>query len=174
MVSNFNSVRIWYSDYGDVWLKRERNKIQLKRFTPLDYDYMQEYIDENVDMLSEWQEAAYHGETEDSYEYWRENYDYSYWDYFSYDQDGDCYYNEDDNDMTWDWFDTDHDKDYVIEDVMWILNDDYIDWTGFTWDSMNENRFREIVGQYYDECKEFEKYMEEQRKPHWNAFSYYK
>jgi hypothetical protein len=36
------------------------DKIELKRMTALDYEYMEEYIDNNTDLLAEWQDDAYH------------------------------------------------------------------------------------------------------------------
>ena len=167
-------IKVGYSDYGDVLLKRMEDRIMLKRYSPLDYDYMQEYIDENSDLLSEWQDDAYNWRTELGYDDWRENYEYRYEDWFTYDSETDEYYDENDSNMTWDWFYlSDFTKDRVIEQVMDVFYEEYQQWN-FEWADINDQQLREKIGQYYDDCKQYKIELEERSKPHWNVFNYYK
>lgn len=146
----------------------------LKRFTPLDGDYMRDYIDENVDLLWERQNDVYNWWTEQGYDEWREDYEYEYDNYFTYDWDMDEYYDENDNDMTWDWFQTrDYSKEDVINRVMDAFEDEYNAW-GFERAGIDEAQLRQKIGEYYDNCRAYDEEIEEKKKPHWNAFSYYK
>lgn len=168
-------IRIGYSDYGDVYLKRIGEKIQIKQYTPLDYDYMESYIRDNADALGEWQTEVYNWRTELGFDEWRENYDYDYGNWFSYDDEMDEYYDNDNSDTTWDYFyPTERSEDVIIEQVMSIFENDY-NCRSFEWDSnMNEQLLREKISEYYNKCEQYEKELEESRKPHYNAFSYYK
>lgn len=167
-------IKVGYSDYGDIFLKRMEDRIMLKRYSSLDYDYMQEYIDENSNLLDEWQDAAYHWRTELGYDDWRENHEYRYEDWFTYDSETDEYYDENDSNMTWNWFYlSDFTKDRVIEQVMDVFYEEYQQWN-FGWADINDQQLREKIGQYYDECKQYKIELEERNKPHWNVFNYYK
>ena len=174
MIDYTNYEKIGYSDYGDIYIKRMGDKIVLKRITPLDYDYMRNYIDENADLLSEWQDDVYHWNTELGYEEWRDNYEYDYSEYFQHDSETDDYYDENETGTTWDYFYTDRArKELTIENAMECFDDEYSTWN-FEWADMNEQQLREKIGQYYDECIQYRNEIEERRKPHWNAFKYYK
>lgn len=175
-MTDYKSIKIGSTDYWDVLLKRMGDKIMLKRYHPLDYGYMQQYIDDNIDMLSEWQNDVYHWNTEQGYDEWRENYEYEYSDYFRYDSEEDEYYDEDDSDTTWDYFypSRENDKETIVDLVMDYFHNDYQVWNFDWYADMNEQVIREKIGQYYDECVQYTKELEEKRKPHWNAFSYYK
>lgn len=167
-------IKVWYSDYGDIFLKRIDTRLMLKRYSSVDYDYMQEYIDNNCDLLSEWQEDVYHWNTEDWYDEWRQDYEYRYEDYFAYDSDTDEYYDEDSDDITWDWFYTDgFNKEDFIERVMDCFYENYQQWN-FEWADVNEDRLREIIWKYYDDCITYKGELEERNKPHWKVFNYYK
>ena len=175
MMNTVDVVTVWYSDYGTIYLKRVDDRLMLKRFTPVDYDYMQEYIDNNCDLFSEWQEAVANWETESGYDSWREDYSYDYGNRFTQDNGTDEYYDDNDSDMTWDWFYTnEYDKETTIERVMQIWNSDYFCWS-FEWaDRFDEHRFEQIIWELYDDCVEYRRQLEESRKPHWNVFKYYK
>ncbi len=169
------AIEIGASDYGVVYLERSGDRLKLIRYNPLDYEYMDDYMSDRVDIMSEWRDAVYNGDTEDSYEEYRNNYSYDYDDYFSYDSDTGEYYEEDEDWMTWDWFPSvAFTKEQVIERVIDYFDDGYMDWN-FEWaEWMNENVFREKIGEVYDICREYLKQQEEAKKPHWKAFSYYK
>ena len=159
----------------EIYLKRIEDRLMLKRYTPLDYDYMQEYIDNNVDLLGEWQEDVYHWNTEQGYDEWREDYEYRYDDYFTDDSDTGEYYDENDWDMTRDWFyttDTTNKEDF-IERVMDTFNEEYYRWN-YERIEMTEDRLRHIVWQYYDDCFKYKEELAERNKPHWKVFNYYK
>lgn len=167
--------RIGYSDYWDVYLKRIGEKIQLKRFTPVDFEYMEEYINDRVDFRSEWQDDVQSWYTEDWYDTWRDNYEYHYQDYFSYDDDTDQYYDYDSDDTLQDTFYTDnHSKEDLVEEILDMFNNDYTYWHFERLDWMNVARLRTSIEEFYDNCREFAKEKEEARKPHWNVFNYYK
>lgn len=167
--------KIWYSDYGDIWLKRVWNRIMLKRYTPLEYQYMEDHIRDNHDIRWEWQDDVWNWNTEEWYDDWLQNYEYPYEDYFCYDSDTEEYYDEDDNDTMRDYFYTDtYTKEQVIENVIDQFEENYQDWN-FEWaTNIDDRRLRELVWQYYDCCKTYEKEREEANKPHWNVFNYYK
>lgn len=168
------SVQIGYSDYGDVYLKRCGNTIYLKRYTPVDYEYMEDYIDDNHDMRWEWQEDVWNWNTESGYDERRQNYEYDYDEYFCYDSDTDEYYDEWDNDfLLYNWGINWRTREEMIDTIMESFEDDFDTW-GFEYSSMNDNRFREIIWEYYDECVAWEEERIEAQKPHWNAFNYYK
>lgn len=169
------SERLGTSDYGNIYLKRIGDRIQLKRFDPLDAEFMDDYMSDRVDIRGEWQNAVYNWDTDLGYDEYRDNYEYDYGDYFYYDNEEWEWYDEDEDWMTWDYFNVgEHEKDYVIERVLERFDSQYIDWN-FEWEPwMNENRIRELVSEAYDECKERIKQQEEARKPHWNVFNYYK
>ena len=171
----YDWIKVGYSDYWDVWLKIMGDKIELKRMTALDYEYMEEYIDNNTDLLSEWQDDAYQWRTELGYDDRRQNYEYEYSDYFHYDGEVDIYYDENDNDCTWDYFyPTQWSKEEILDRVLRTFDDDYMAWN-FEWaEWMNDNVFREKIWEYYDKCIKYEAEMEEKRKPHWSVFNYYK
>lgn len=174
-MSSRNYVRIGSSDMWEIYLKRIEDRLMLKRYTPVDYDYMQEYIDNNVDLLDEWREDVSNWYTEDWYDEWREHYEYHYDDYFTYDSDLDEYYDENDWDMTRDWFyttDTTNKEDF-IERVMDTFNEEYFRWN-YERIEMTEDRLREIVWQYYDDCFKYKEELKERNKPHWKVFNYYK
>lgn len=173
-MSNYNYERIGYSDYWDVYIKRDRDKIELIRFTALEEDTMMDYIDSNVDLLSEWQDDAYHWRTELGYDDRKQNYEYQYSDYYQYDGIIGEYYDENETWMTRNYFYTDSDsKETVIEKVMNLFDDDYMDWN-FERAGMDEQQLRETIWKYYDDCIQYAKELEERNKPHRNAFSYYK
>lgn len=167
-------IKVGYSDYWDIWLKRIGDRIQLKRVTPLDYDYMQEYIDNNVDLLSEWQEDAYNWRTELGYDERRQDYEYRYDDWFNYDGDLDTYYDENDSYYTYDYFyPTEREKDELIDLVVDVFDDEYNAWN-FEMAEINLDSFRETVWRFYDDCVKYKEEQEEKKKPHWSAFNYYK
>lgn len=174
-MSSRNYIHIGSSDMWEIYLKRIEDRLMLKRYTPVDYDYMQEYIDNNVDLLSEWQEDVYHWNTEDWYDEWREHYEYRYEDYFTYDSDTDEYYDDNDWDMTRDWFYTtdNTNKEDFIERVMDTFNEEYYRWN-YERIEMTEDRLRDIVWQYYDDCFKYKEELKERNKPHWKVFNYYK
>lgn len=166
-------IKVGYSDYWDIWLKRIGDRIALKRITPLDYEYMEEYIDNNCDLLSEWQDDAYNWHTELGYDERRQNYEYRYDDWFSYDSDLDTYYDNNDNNYTYDYFyPTDHSKEDIINIVVDTFDDDYNVWN-FE-EEINLDSFRETVWRFYDDCIKYREELEENKKPHWSAFNYYK
>lgn len=174
MIESRRYIKIWDSDMGNIYLKRIDNRLMLKRYTPLDYDYMNEYIENNADILGERQRAAYDWDTELGYDDWRENYEYDYWNWFTCDSDTDDYYDENDWDMIRDWFYTEtYTKEQVIQNVIDCFNDTYYYWN-FEWDNIDEARFRQIIWEYYDECKLYKEQLEMAKKPHWNVFKYYK
>lgn len=167
--------KIWYSDYGDIYLKRVGEKIQLIRYTPLEYGYMEDYINDNHDVRQEWQDDVWNWNTEAWFDEWREDYEYPYDDYFAYDSDTGEYYSDDDDDTRRDYFYTDtHTKEEVIENVMNEFEDDYQGWSFERATGMNDRWFRELVWQYYNACRTYAKEREEANKPHWNVFNYYK
>lgn len=169
----YDWIRIGYSDYWDIWLKVMGDKIELLMANPLDYEYMEEYIDNNSDLLGEWQNDAYHWRTELGYDERRQNYEYQYSDYFNYDSELDIYYDENDSDCTWDYFyPTEYSKEEILERVLDVFEDTYNGWH-FEWVITN-TEFRNKIGEYYDECIKYKEEQEEKKKPHWNAFSYYK
>lgn len=169
------AVKIGTSDYGNVYLERSGDRLKLIRYNPLDYEYMDEYMSDRVDILSEWREAVYNGDTEDSYEEFRDGYSYDYGYYFQYDGDTGEYYEEDEDWMTWDWFPTmGFTREQVIERVLSKFDEEYMYWDFGREEWMNDNVFREKIGEVYDICKEYLKQQEEAKKPHWNVFSYYK
>jgi len=174
-MTDYKSIKIGSTDYWDVLLKRMGDKIMLKRYLPLDYDYMQQYIDDNIDMLSEWQNDVYHWNTEQGYDEWRQDYEYEYSDYFRYDSEEDEYYDEDDGNTTWDYFyPKENSRENIIEVIMDYFHDDYQVWN-FEWEAgINEQVLRVKIWEYYDECQNYLKELEEKRKPHWNVFNYYK
>lgn len=174
-MSSRNYIHIGSSDMWDIYLKRIEDRLMLKRYTSLDYDYMQEYIDNNVDLLDEWRESVSNWYTEEWYDDWREGYEYHYDDYFTYDSDTDEYYDENDWDMTRDWFYTtdNTDKEEFIERVMDTFNEEYFRWN-YERNGMTEDRLREIVWQYYDDCFKYREELKERNKPHWKVFNYYK
>ena len=170
-----NCKRLWCSDYGDVWLKRVGEKIYLMRYTPLDYEYMEEYISDRVDFRSEWQEDVWNWNTEDWYETWRDNYSYDYDEYFNWDSETGEYYQEDDDNTLWDSFITHQiPKDEVVNRIMEYFDDDYSRWDFTRASDMDRVAMRNLVSEYYDNCIEKRRQMDEARKPHWNAFNYYK
>jgi hypothetical protein len=91
------AIKIGASDYGVVYLERSGDRLKLIRYNPLDSEYMDDYMSDRVDIMSEWRDAVYNGDTEDSYEEFRDNYSYDYDDYFSYDSDTGEYYEEDED-----------------------------------------------------------------------------
>lgn len=174
MVSSSSYVQIGYSDYGDIYLKRQWDRIILKRINPLDYEYMDDYIRDNHDIRWEWQDDVYNWHTEQSYDEWLDDYEYPYWDFFTWDSDADAYYDDYSDDSLFDaWYVQGRDRETTIE---WILDkfSEYEDWDFNYVDWNNHNRLRELVAQYFDEAVEYIEWQEEQKKPHWNAFSYYK
>lgn len=170
-----SSARIWFSDYGDIYLKRIQDRIQLKRYTPLDNDYMNEYCADNVDVFAEWQEDVANWNTEDWYESYRDSYEYDYDAYFSWDSDNEEWYDWEADDMTWDYIDTrNHTKQEVIDMVLETFDENYYYWN-FQWESgLTREALASMVAQLYDNCEEYAKDIEESKKPHWNVFSYYK
>lgn len=174
-MTDYKCIRIGSTDCWDVYLKRMGDRIVLKRYHPLDYEYMQQYIDENVDILGERQSDVYNWRTESGYDEWRQDYEYQYWDYFRYDTEAEEYFNDDDSDTTWDDFYPEaHSREDIIEMAVGCFDENYLVWN-FEWVAgMNEQVMREKIGQYYDECMQYLKELEEKRKPHWNVFNYYK
>lgn len=167
-------VKIWYSDYGDIWLKKAGDRIMLKRYTAVDYEFMEDYIRENHDILWEWQNEAYNWNTEMWYDEWLQDYEYPYDDYFCYDSDTEEYYNDDDSDTMRDYFYVDgYTKEEVIENLIDRFDNDYVTWN-FEWANMDETQMRRIIWEYYDDCMKRVTEREEARKPHWNVFNYYK
>lgn len=169
----YDWIKIGWSDYWDIWLKIMGDKMELKMVNPLDYEYMEEYIDNNSDLLSEWQDDAYHWNTELGYDEWRENYEYRYEDYFTYDGELDVYYDENDSDCTWDYFyPTEYSKEEILDKVLTVFEDTYNGWH-FEY-AITDTEFRNKIWEYYDECIKYKEEQEEKRKPHWNVFNYYK
>lgn len=169
-------VKVGETDIGTVYIKRIRDYVQLKRYTMLDDDYMVDYIDSNSDLLSQWQDDAYHWRTEDSFDKWRQDYDYCYSDFFTYDSDTDEYYDEDDSDYMRDNFNPDNfeSKEELIDRLMEYFNDEYNRWN-LSWEEIrNEDELRNMAGLLYDNCIKYREEEEERRKPHWNVFNYYK
>lgn len=174
-MSSREYIQIGSSDMWEIYLKRIEDRLMLKRYTPLDYDYMQEYIDNNVDLLDEWREDVSNWYTEDWYDEWREHYEYRYDDYFTDDSDTGEYYDENDWDMTRDWFYTtdNTNKEEFIERVMDTFNEEYYRWN-YERIEMTEDRLRDIIWQYYDDCFKYKEELAERNKPHWKVFNYYK
>lgn len=167
--------KIWYSDYGDVYIKRVGEKIELIRFTPLDYEYMEDYIRDNHDIRGEWQEDVWNWNTEMGYDDRVADYEYPYDDYFSYDSETDQYYEDGDDNTTWDYiYVNDFTKEQVIERTMNLFEENYEEYWNFERADINELQLRNIIGDYYDKCKQCIQEREEARKPHWNVFNYYK
>lgn len=174
-VAHSQVYRLGYSDYGDIILKRNWKEIEIERYHPLDYDYMDEYIDNNIDLLSEWQDAVYHWNTEESFNEWRQDYEYPYDDYFNYNGDTDEYYNENDGDYTYDYFcAVTTPKDVLIQQFIETFEDSYDDWNFERGEIRGYNDLRETLSRFYDQCLEWQAEKEESQKPHWKAFSYYK
>ena len=149
--------KIWYSDYGDVYIKRVGEKIELIRFTPLDYEYMENYINENNDIRGEWQEDVWNWNTEMWFDEWRDDYEYPYGDYFAYDSDTDEYYDDSSDDTTRNYFYVDtYTKEQVIESVIDEFEESYNYWN-FERADINELQLRNIIGDYYDKCKQYNK-----------------
>ena len=166
--------KIWYSDYGDIFLKVVWERIMLKRYTALDYEYMEDYIRDNHNIREEWQDDVWNWNTEDWYDDWLQDYEYPYDDYFAYDNDTDEYYDEDSDDTMRDYFYVDtHTKDEVIESIMNKFEENYNYWN-FERAIRDEWQLRILIGEYYDKCKQNIKEREERNKPHWNVFNYYK
>ena len=166
---------IWSSDYWDIYLKRVGEKIQIIRYSPLDYEYMEDYINDNHDIRGEWQDDVWNWNTEMGYDEWREEYEYRYDDYFAFDSETGEYYDDNDDDTTRDYFYTDRDsKEDVVEMVMGTFEDNYEGWSFSRTTGMDDARMRNIIRQYYDECVVYSKDREEAQKPHWNVFNYYK
>lgn len=175
MTARYEALRLGYSDYWDIWLKRSWDAIEIERYHPLDYDYMEEYIDNNTDLLSEWQDAVYHWNTEESFSEWRQDYEYPYEDYFNYNSDTDEYYDENDSDYEYTYFYANGDKDAVVQQVIDEFDDTFLSWGfEFSWDIHNYGELRDEIERLYDDCKEYEKEKEEAKKPHRDVFSYYK
>lgn len=170
-------VLIGSGDYGYTYLKRINDRIQLKKYVILDYEYMEDYIRDNHDTLSDWQNDAYNWRTEESYNEWLGNYEYPYEDYFDYDSDTWDYYDSNADDTTRDFFDYDlgieNDRERVVDRVIEVFYDAYYD-NWFHYNDLNENSFRELIGNFYDSCLKRKTQEEERQKPHWQAFSYYK
>lgn len=174
MIDSSEATCIGSSDYGNVRLKRVGANVYLKRYHPKEYSEMEEYIRENHDTLSEWQSDAYNWYTEQSYEERMQDYDYHYEDYFERDGDTDEYYDIDDRDtLVYDWYCWTRSKDELISVVMSDFNDDFDTW-GFEYYTLDDDSFRQLIWGYYDKCIAYEKQVEESKKPHWSAFSYYK
>lgn len=173
-MEGYKCIKIGSTDYWDVYLERAWDKIMLKRYRPLSYEYMEEYINENVDTLSERQDDVYNWHTELGYDEWMQNYEYQYWDYFRYDDAAGEYY-DDDSDVEWDnFYPKDGSRERIIEMAVDYFNDDYQSWN-FEWEAgINEQVLRVKIWEYYDECQNYMKELEEKRKPHWNVFNYYK
>ena len=174
------NILLWHSDYWDVYLRRVNEQIKLIRIVPLDYEYMEEYIDNNNDIYSERQDAAYYWDTREGYDEWRSNYSYPYGDYFCYDDDTDSYYDRNDDYFTYDYIRTYvgdwdfRDKSFVVQEVVDDFNSDYLDGNFSYAQWMNDTVLLEKIGELYDNCVKFREYEEERKKPHWNVFSYYK
>lgn len=170
MMSCSDCFFIGNTDYGNIYLKRLPSRLMLKRFRPLDDEYMQEYIDNNADMLGEWQSDAYHWRTELGYDEWRENYDYEYSNWFTYDGETDTYYDENDSDTTYDnFYPKEYSKEQIVDLIIDCFNDDYYD---SSFEGVNVQQLREKIGQFYDECLQYEKELADRNKPH--CFYYYK
>lgn len=169
------AVIIGYSDYGDVYLKRVADRILLKRYHPLDYDYMDEYIRDNHDTLWDWQDAVAHWDTEQSYADRMSDYEYEYSDYFDYDSESDEYYDSYDGDYECLYYETvDRDKETVLERIMEDFNETFDDWGFHFVDGYNADSLNREFWEYFDNCVKYREYQEEEKKPHWKVFNYYK
>lgn len=175
------NILLWNSNYWDVYLRRVNETIKLIRIFPLDYESMEEYIDNNHDIYAERQDAVYHWNTRDGYDEWRQDYSYNYDDYFCYDGDADVYYDDNDDCYTYDyirtWSAETNDfraRGVVVQETVNAFNSDYLDGNFSYAQWMNDTVLLEKIGELYDNCVKFREYEEERRKPHWNVFSYYK
>lgn len=175
MVDSSRHIEIGSWDYWEVYLKRVWDSIYLKRVVALDYADMDEYIRDNHDILSEWQQEVYNWNTTDSYDDWLQDYEYPYGDYYEWDSDLNFYYDWDaDDTLVYHWGTLNYTKEEMIERVINDFCDDFEDGYFEYSNGINDNRFRQLVGEYYDECVAYRQEREEARKPHWNCFSYYK
>ena len=175
MLNSSRYTRIGYSDYGDIYLKRIGERVILKRYTPLDYEYMEEYIRDNHDLRWEWQDDVWNWNTEQGFDERMQDYEYDYDSEFTYDSDTDEYYNEyDDETMYESWYSSELDKEDLIERAMEYFGDELNDSSLTFVDITNENQLRVLIWEYYDECIAWSKEREERNKPHWNVFNYYK
>ena len=175
------NILLWNSNYWDVYLRRLNETIKLVRIFPLDYEYMEEFIDNNHDIYAERQDEVYHWNTRDGYDDWRSDYDYPYGDYFCYEGDADVYYDDNDDSYTYDYIRTRsaetndfRAKGVVVQAVVDIFNGNFLDGNFSYAQWMNDTVLLEKIGELYDNCVKFRKYEEERRKPHWNVFNYYK
>lgn len=176
MTAHSDAIKIGYSDYWDVWLERSGSRLVLERYTPLDYEYMEDYIRDNCDLLGEWQDAVYHWRTEQWYDDWLSDYEYRYEDHFSYNGTTDEYYDEYSSDYEYYTFEISHNtREEMLQNVIDSFNDDFNHWHfEYGWDIRAFNELREHILRMYDEWKEWDKEREERAKPHWQVFSYYK
>ena len=175
MVDSSKYIQIGSSDYWEIYLKRVGQLVYLKRITALDYADMEEYIRENHDILSEWQQEAYNGNTELWYEEWMQDYEYPYDEYYDRDGDIEVYYDGySDDTMIFHWNVEDYGKADLIERIMDDFTGD-LDTDGFEYSHwINDAVLRQTIWEYIDECVAYIEEREEAQKPHRNAFSYYK
>lgn len=167
--------KIGSSDYWEIYLKRDRDRIELLRYNPLNYEDMEDYINNQISICDEWREAVYNWHTEESFDSRAQNYDYQYEDYFTFDSDTCDYYDEDWDDTLRETKSIDYySLDEMVDIMMDAFDNDY--YTGhFEYeDYMDRATLESLIKSYYKECEDYQEWIKEQRKPHWNAFSYYK
>lgn len=164
-------IRIGEADcYNCIYLYATRNQIIFKAFTPVSYEDMEEHIRDRVDFESEWREDVVNWYTTASLDEWEEDYEYRYEDYFEYDSDTDQYYQEEDSiymskDINY----------HCAEDILTEIQDELDGMHWFRWaENMDNAVLGEKIAEYYNECEKWQEEREEARKPHWEAFSYYK
>lgn len=174
MIDYGDSYKVWYTDYGDVVLKRCGDRLYLKKYTPLDYEWMEEYIRDNHDTLWERQESVYNWHTQDSYNDRISEYEYPYDDYFEYDSETEEYYDSDDGDYSedyWNLREFDNEDDCLAQ-ILEMFDDGYNTWN-FEY-AHNQNDFWDKIRKFYEDAVEYKAEQEERAKPHWQVFNYYK
>ena len=175
MMTRNEALRLGYSDYWDIWLKRSWDAIELERYHPLDYEYMEDYINDRTDTLDAWRDDVYNWNTTQSYDDWLSDYEYPYEDYFNYNSDTDESYDENDSDYEYTYYYAHSDKDVIIQQVIEEFDENFAEWHfEFGWDIHNYGELRDEIARLYDDCKEYEKQRDEAKKPHRDVFSYYK
>lgn len=157
-----DSMRIWYTNRTDVFLFVDWNDIWILSASPMDYDDMRDYIDSTWVVAEDWRYDVEHWNTEDSLESYREDYDYQYSDYYTYDSACDIYYNEDD-DYEYNCWDAETNN----------LADEILDWIEYniniSWD-VTIDEFRARVEEFADKVAE----QRERQKNKYRVYAYYK
>lgn len=175
MAYRTNCIDIGSSNLWQIYLERVEHRIYIKRRLEVNYETMEDYIDNQEDKHSQWQDDVRNGRTDDSYEEWLNDYEYPYSDYYCYDHYLDIYYDENDESNTHDSIDCRYNgEDLAVENLM---NDfhSYYDGDNFEFENgMNEDIMEEKIRQMYKDYFIWKEEQDRLSKPHWNAFDYYK